>query len=153
GAVMVVGPGPAPLAPAGIALALASGALWAGYCVFRLVWRAPTGNLLGRGCALSALVCALLHFLLEPTVVPDAGALIATAVAGFIALGVGNFVWDQGFRRRDGQLLAVMADATALCSALLLAALGLAVLTVHLITGALVIVAAGLLTRSGTAAR
>ena len=148
GAVILVWDGRLELAGAGIALALASGALWAGYCVFRLLWRAPTGNLLGRGCALAALVCALLHFALEPTVVPDAGALACTAVAGFIALGVGNFVWDQGFRRGDGQLLAVLAYATPLLSALLLAALGHARLSAHLVSGALVIVAAGLLART-----
>jgi drug/metabolite transporter (DMT)-like permease len=79
---------------------------------------------------------------------PDARALIASVISGTVALGLGNFVWDQGFRRGDSQLLAVMAYATPLCSALLLALLGAAMLTWNLLTGALVIVLAGLLSRS-----
>jgi drug/metabolite transporter (DMT)-like permease len=97
---------------------------------------------------MSALLCLVLHLPLEPTVVPDPGALAATAVADFIARGVGNFVWDLGFRRGDGHLLAVMAYATPLCSALLLAALGAALLTWNLLLGALAIVTAGVLSRS-----
>jgi drug/metabolite transporter (DMT)-like permease len=135
----------------GVVLALLSGALWAAYCVFRLLWKAPTGNLLARGCAIATLLCALLHALLEPTVMPDATALGAAVIAGTVALGLGNFVWDQGFRRGDNQLLAVMAYATPLCSALLLAALGNATLTWNLLTGALVIVLAGFLSRSTAA--
>ena len=134
-------------------LAVLSGALWAAYCVFRLLWKAPTGYLLARGCAIATLLCGLLHALLEPTVRPDAGALIASVISGTVALGLGNFVWDQGFRRGDSQLLAVMAYATPLCSALLLAVLGAAMLTWNLLTGALVIVLAGVLSRSTAAAR
>jgi drug/metabolite transporter (DMT)-like permease len=148
GAVILLWDGHIALSAGGVALALLSGALWAAYCVFRLLWRAPTGNLLARGCALAMLLCALLHALLEPTVLPQVGALIAAAVSGTVALGLGNFIWDAGFRRGDGQLLAVMAYATPLCSALLLAALGVALLTWNLLLGALVIVSAGLLART-----
>ena len=148
GAVILIWDGHVSLSAGGISLALLSGALWAAYCVFRLLWKEPTGNLLARGCAISTVLCAGLHLLLEPTVVPDAGALAAIAIAGFIALGVGNFVWDLGFRRGDGHLLAVMAYATPLCSALLLTALGAALLTWNLLIGALVIVLAGMLSRS-----
>jgi drug/metabolite transporter (DMT)-like permease len=148
GAVILIWDGHVALASGGIALALLSGALWAAYCVFRLLWQEPTGNLLARGCLISTALCAVLHLLLEPTVVPDAGALAAIATAGFIALGVGNFLWDLGFRRGDGHLLAVMAYGTPLCSALLLAAVGATLLTWNLLIGALVIVLAGILSRS-----
>jgi drug/metabolite transporter (DMT)-like permease len=136
----------------GIALALLSGALWAAYCVFRLLWKAPVGNLLARGCGISVLLCAALHFIFEPTVLPDARAVTAMAISGFVALGLGNFLWDQGFRRGDSHLLAVMAYATPLCSALLLTVLGAALLTWNLLLGALVIVAAGLLSRTAATA-
>jgi len=135
----------------GTLLALGSGALWAIYCVFRLWWRAPTGDLLGRGCALAAVLCAVLHLALEPNVRPEPAALLAMALSGCIALGLGNFLWDLGFRRGDGQLLAVMAYATPLCSALLLASLGKATLTAGLLAAAAVIVAAGMLARSSAA--
>src|SRR5579871_1839854 len=72
----------------GMALALGSGALWAAYCVFRLAWKEPTGNLLARGSGISALLCMVLHFLLEPTVRPDGVQILCMAVSGFIALGL-----------------------------------------------------------------
>jgi len=81
-------------------------------------------------------------------VFPSFEALAATAVAGILPLALGNFVWDQGFRRADSQLLAVMAYATPLCSALLLAALGAVLLTWNLLVGAVVIVLAGVLSRT-----
>ena len=148
GAVILIWDGRVSMSIGGIGLALLSGAVWAAYCVFRLCWKQPAGNVLARGCAISATLCALLHVLLEPTIMPSLGALAATAVAGMIPLALGNFVWDQGFRRGDSHLLAVMAYATPLCSALLLASLGAALLTWNLLTGAVVIVLAGLLSRA-----
>jgi hypothetical protein len=65
-----------------------------------------------------------------------------------IPLALVNYVGDEGFRRGDGHLLAVMAYATPLCGALLLAALGAALLTWNLLAGAIVIVLAGLLSRT-----
>ena len=149
GAAILIWDGHVVLSASGIALALLSGALWAAYCVFRLIWQGRTGNLLARGCGISALLCAVLHLLLEPTVVPSATNLWAITLAGVVALGLGTFLWDLGFRRGDGHLLAVMAYATPLCSALLLAAFSKALLTWNLLLGALVIVSAGLLSRSG----
>jgi drug/metabolite transporter (DMT)-like permease len=151
GAVILIWDGHVSMSLSGIGLALLSGACWAAYCIFRLMWKRPTGDLLARGCAISTALCVLLHFLLEPTVIPSLGALAATVVAGMIPLALGNFVWDEGFRRGDGQLLAVMAYATPLCSALLLAALGAALLTWNLLVGAVVIVLAGFLSRADPA--
>jgi len=148
GAVIVIWDGQVSMSVSGIGLALLSGACWAAYCIFRLMWKQPVGNVLARGSAISAIICVLLHALLEPTVIPRFGAFAATAVAGMIPLALGNYVWDEGFRRGDGQLLAVMAYATPLCSALLLASLGAALLTWNLLTGAIVIVLAGLLSRA-----
>jgi drug/metabolite transporter (DMT)-like permease len=148
GAVILIWDGRISMSASGIGLALLNGACWAAYLILRLIWKRPAGNVLARGCAISAVVCTLLHLLLEPTVLPSFGALAATAVAGILPLALGNFVWDQGFRRGDSQLLAVMAYATPLCSALLLAALGAALLTWNLLVGAVVIVLAGVLSRT-----
>lgn len=148
GAVILMWDGHVSASPSGIALAMLNGALWAGYCVFRLIWKRPAGRFLARGCALSAGLCALLHLLLEPTVMPGPGAMAATAAAGILPLALGNVLWDEGFRRGDSQLLAVMAYATPLCSALLLAALGAALFTWNLLVGAVVIVIAGMLART-----
>jgi drug/metabolite transporter (DMT)-like permease len=148
GAAILMWDGRVSMSLSGMGLALLSGACWAAYCIFRLMWKQPAGNMLARGCGISTVLCALLHVLLEPTVIPSMGAFAATVVAGMIPLALGNFVWDQGFRRGDRQLLAVMAYATPLCSALLLTALGAALLTWNLLVGAVVIVLAGLLSRA-----
>ena len=110
--------------------------------------KAVAGPVLTRGCALSTGLCVVLHLLLESTVMPSAGGIAAAAAVGIVPLAFGNLLWDEGFRRGDSQLLAVMAYATPLCSALLLSVLGLESLTWTLGLGALVIVAAGLLSRS-----
>jgi len=85
---------------------------------------------------------------LEPTVVPSVGGVAAAAAVGIVPLAFGNLIWDEGFRRGDSQLLAVMAYATPLCSALLLALFGLEAFTWSLFAGAVVIVAAGFLSRA-----
>jgi drug/metabolite transporter (DMT)-like permease len=150
GAVILMARGSMSLSPLGLGLALSSGASWALYCIFRLKWKSASGPVLGRGCALSTLLCASLHLLLEPTVVPGIAVIAAAAAIGIVPLALGNLVWDQGFRRGDGQLLAVMAYATPLCSALLLAALGLQLFSWGLVIGAIVIVLAGFLSRTAS---
>jgi drug/metabolite transporter (DMT)-like permease len=148
GAAILIWDGRISMSLAGIGLALTSGVCWAAYCIFRLTWKQPTGNLLARGCAIATVLCALLHVLLEPTMIPSVGAFAATAVAGMIPLALGNYVWDEGLRHGDGHLLAVMAYATPLCSALLLASIGAASLTWNLLAGAIVIALAGFLSRT-----
>lgn len=143
GAVILIGGGSLSLSGMGVALAFISGLSWASYCLFRLIWKGQASLVLKRGCAISTFLCAALHFAMEPTVIPDLGALAASAAVGIVPLALGNLVWDEGFRRGDSQLLAVMAYATPLCSALLLVALGLELLTRSLLIGAVLIVTAG----------
>jgi drug/metabolite transporter (DMT)-like permease len=148
GAIVLMGGGAVSLSFTGISLALLSGISWALYCVFRLVWKQAPARVLQRGCAISTLLCAALHFVFEPTVAPDLGALASSAAVGIIPLAVGNLVWDEGFRRGDSRLLAVMAYATPLCSALLLVSLGLESFTSALLIGAVLIVIAGFLSHA-----
>lgn len=148
GAVIVMRGGTLAFSYPGMGLALISGALWAAYCVYRLKWPAAPRTFLAQGCALSGILCLVLHFLIEPTVVPSLSMMAAMAAIGIIPTALGNFLWDQGFRRGDSKLLAVMAYATPLCSALLLSLLGIEALTWNLLTGAVVIALAGMLSRT-----
>jgi drug/metabolite transporter (DMT)-like permease len=107
----------------GIGLALLGAISWSGYCVFRLKWKAVTQPILARGAA-------------------------AAFAIGIVPGALANWTWDQGFRRGDSQLLAVMAYATPLCSALLLAAFGFESLTWKLLVGAILIALAGMLSRT-----
>jgi drug/metabolite transporter (DMT)-like permease len=152
GTVTLMGGGTMSLSMTGVALAFVSGISWASYCVFRLIWKGESTGVVQRGCAISTFLCAALHFGLEPTVTPDLGAVAASAAVGIVPLALGNLVWDEGFRRGDSELLTVMAYATPLCSALLLIALGLEALTYGLLTGAVLIVAAGFLARTKSSA-
>jgi drug/metabolite transporter (DMT)-like permease len=131
----------------GIALAMLGALSWAGYCVFRLAWTAVTQPILARGFGLSAILCALLHLCLEHTAVPTAVGASAAVAIGLIPGALANWTWDEGFRRGDSRLLAVMAYATPLCSTLLLAAFGFENLTSRLLVGAILIALAGILSR------
>jgi drug/metabolite transporter (DMT)-like permease len=148
GAAILIGIGRLSPSYIGVGLALLGAVSWAAYCVFRLKWKATTGPVLARGFGISAVICVGLHFLLEPSSVPSASSVAAATTIGIIPTAVANWTWDEGFRRGDSQLLAVMAYATPLCSALLLAALGLEAFTWRLLVGTLVIVGAGILSRS-----
>jgi drug/metabolite transporter (DMT)-like permease len=148
GTVMLLGGTTLSLSMIGVVLAFLSGISWALYCVFRLTWRGDTTLVLQRGCAISTVLCAALHFTMESTAIPDIGGLAASAAVGIVPLALGNLAWDEGFRRGDSRLLAVMAYATPLCSALLLVALGLEQPTRGLLVGATLIVTAGFLSHN-----
>jgi drug/metabolite transporter (DMT)-like permease len=148
GAAALMGGGAMHLSFAGMGLAFLSGISWALYCVLRLMQKEAATRVLQRGCALSTVLCLTLHLLSEPTVIPDLGSLASSAAVGIVPLAPGNLAWDEGFRRGDSQLLAVMAYATPLCSALLLIALGMEALTGSLLLGAALVAASGLLSRT-----
>ena len=148
GAAVVVGASAMTLSYAGIGLAFLGAISWALYCVFRLRWRGPAPALLARGCGISALLCAIVHFLLEPSVVPDAQGWLAVIGTGILPTALAALSWDTGIRNGDSRLLAVMAYATPLCSTLLLIALGLQLFSLSLLIGAVLIALGGVLSRT-----
>jgi drug/metabolite transporter (DMT)-like permease len=145
---ILMGGSPLSLWYPGIGLALLGGLSWAVYCVFRLRWKGSTDRLLARGFGLSAVLCGATHLLFEPSVTPSTGAAAAAAVIGIVPSAFANLAWDEGFRRGDSHLLAVMAYATPLCSTLLLVVLGFQAPTSPLILSAGLIVLAGFLARA-----
>jgi drug/metabolite transporter (DMT)-like permease len=148
GAAVIIGGRNFALSYSGIGLALLAGLSWALYCVLRLKWRGATGPLLARGFGIAALLCTGLHFALERTVLPGLSPTLAAATVGIVSTAISNVAWDEGFRKGDSQLLAVMAYATPLFSTLLLALLGLEALTWRLMIGAVAIVGAGVISRT-----
>jgi drug/metabolite transporter (DMT)-like permease len=73
---------------------------------------------------------------------PDCGGpLLAVVAVGIGRLALANLAWDQGLQRGHSQLLAVMAYAMPLVSALIL----IAAATINLLIGAVMTVGAGLL--------
>jgi drug/metabolite transporter (DMT)-like permease len=150
GAAMLIGVEKLSLSYAGVTLALLAGVSWALYCLFRLRWKGATGPILTRGFGISAASCGVLHLMLEHSVMPSIGSASAAVLVGIVPTAFANLVWDKAFRRGDSQLLAVAAYGTPLCSALLLSLLGLESLSWKLLIGGVLVVTAGLMSRTGT---
>lgn len=148
GAALVIGGSGFTLSWTGIALALASGLTWAAFCLFRLFEGERAGNILGAGFAASGALSLVIHLAVETTVVPSAASLALVLLIGLLPLSLGALAWDRGIRRGDRRLLAVMAYATPLASALLLFAFGYASMSLGLALGGCMIVAAGIISAS-----
>lgn len=145
GAMVVVGPDVSGGTITGVALAGVSGLVWALFCVYRL-WQGPNApDALMTGMGASAMIAALLHFMMESTVVPEASAVLSALLNGVVPLAIGNLAWDHGMRKGDKVLLAIAAYATPLASALILVAFGFATATVGLLAGGGLIVAGGVI--------
>jgi drug/metabolite transporter (DMT)-like permease len=136
----------------GIGLAFLGGLAWTVYCVYRLVEKSKRGSPLSLGFAFCTVLCCALHLALETWVTPTAQASLAIALIAIVPTAIANVLWDQGLRRGDGRLLAVMAYGTPLASAVLLTGLGLQAYSWRLAVGAVTIVCAGILSRLESAA-
>jgi drug/metabolite transporter (DMT)-like permease len=128
GCALLVGPGASfpPEAIAGFVAALGCAVVWAVYSVTagtpRLA-RVPTEAVAGF-CLATAALAALLHAVLEATVVPDARQWLAVAALGLGPVGAAFFLWDIGMKRGDPRLLGTLAYAVPVASTLLLIAAG-----------------------------
>ncbi|MGH6880221.1 DMT family transporter [Hypericibacter sp.] len=145
GAALVIGGGGGDLSWIGAGLAAGGGLAWALFVVFRLWQGENAPDALSWGLALSAVIAFAIHLLLEDWVAPTPQALIGTALVGIAPLGLGNLAWDHGVRKGNRLLLATLAYATPLVSALFLIAAGLATPTLGLLGGAALIVTAGVI--------
>lgn len=148
GAALVIGGSGFALSWTGIGLALASGVTWAAFCLLRLYEGENAGTVLASGFAASAVLGAVLHFALEMTVVPSASSLLMAVLIGVLPLALGALAWDNGIRRGDRRLLATMAYATPLVSALILIVAGFATPSIGIVLGGGLIVAAGVISAS-----
>jgi drug/metabolite transporter (DMT)-like permease len=137
----------------GYAFAAGAGGVWALYSVTsRRLSAVPTGAVAGF-CAATAVLAAIAHFLFEPTVVPDATALLAMVLMGIGPVGAAFFLWDIGMKHGDPRLLGTLAYATPIASTLLLCLGGFAPFTPGLLAAAALVAAGGLVAaRASTAA-
>lgn len=145
GAALVIGGNVGGLSWVGAGLAAGGGLAWAVFVVFRAWQGEDAPGALPWGLALSAALSLVLHLLLEEWVTPSSAVLAGTLLVGAVPLALGNLAWDHGMRKGDRMLLATLAYATPLVSALLLIAAGLATPTLGLLGGAALIVAAGII--------
>ncbi len=110
---------------------------WSGYSVFsRRLGHIPTDSI-AVFCALTAILSAIAHFTLEPTVWPDTRmAWISVILLGVGPVGIAFYVWDVGMKKGNIQILGVVSYATPLLSTLVLVAAGISDLTMGLFIAA-----------------
>lgn len=137
----------------GLGLALAAALTWAAYSVVsRRFGTVPTASV-AVFCLVTALLSAIAHRLLEPTLWP----MTALGWASCIGLGLGPvglafYVWDIGVKRGNIQLLGVSAYAAPLVSTLILIVSGLAPATPAIALAA-VLIAGGALVAARAGAK
>jgi drug/metabolite transporter (DMT)-like permease len=144
----------------GYAAALFAAVVWGAYSVAsRRFSHVPSDAITGF-CLLTAILAALVHVMIEPTIWP-ANALQWAAIIGLGLgpVGLAFYVWDVGVKHGDIQVLGAASYATHLLSTALLVLAGYAqysnVLLVAclLVTAGAVVAASDLLFRRGSAAR
>ncbi len=120
--------------------------LWAIYSVLsRRLKHVPTDAVAGF-CAVTAVLAALCHVMLEKTVWPDTmGQWLALIALGIGPVGAAFYAWDNGMKRGDIRVLGAASYATPLLSTGFLIAAGFAEPTVTLAIAALLIAGGGLI--------
>ena len=127
----------------GYALAACSALVWAGYSLLaRRFQQVPSAALAGF-CAGTAVLAGLLHLLTERTVAPSPLGWLAMLALGAGPVGSAFVLWDVGMKRGDPRLLGTLAFATPVLSTLLLAASGLAPLTLATLAASVLVALGG----------
>lgn len=134
---------------AGYAAALACALVWAGYSVVsRSLSTVPTGAVAGF-CLATAVLSALAHGLLEPTVWPAGGSQwLAVLGLGLMPVGAAFYVWDYGVKHGDIQVLGASAYGAPVLSTAILMVAGYASPTWSIAVAALLIAGGGALASS-----
>ncbi|WP_224824896.1 DMT family transporter [Cognatishimia sp. MH4019] len=130
----------------GYGLALLCALTWSGYSVFsRRLGDTPTESV-AVFCVTTALLSALAHLALEPTIWPDdAGSWLSVIALGLGPVGLAFYVWDIGVKRGNIQLLGVASYAAPLLSTLILVMAGVAEPTLSLALAAALITGGAIL--------
>lgn len=135
--------GPAPLG--GYLAAAACAVIWAAYSVSNRRFAAVPSDMLVGVCGAVALLSALAHLAVEPSVAPTARQWSAILALGLGPLGLAFLAWDHATKHGNLPLLGALSYLTPLASTLLLvlaheapASPALALAAVLIVTGALV---------------
>lgn len=110
----------------GFVCALAAAFTWAGYSVVNRRFAHVPSDAVAPFCAVTAVLAAACHVLLETTVWPEGSQWLAVLALGLGPVGGAFYVWDHGVKRGDLRVLGASAYAAPLLSTLLLVATGFA---------------------------
>jgi len=124
----------------GYAAALFAAVTWGAYSVLsRRVAHVPSDAITGF-CLAMAVLAALVHFAIEPTVWPANALQWAAVIAlGLGPVGLAFYVWDIGVKHGDIQIIGAASYATPLLSTAILILAGYAALTPVLALAALLV--------------
>ncbi len=111
----------------GYAAAFVCAVTWSTYSLMSRRFAAvPTGAVAGF-CMATAVLSALAHLLLEPTVWPETALQwLAVAGLGLMPVGAAFYVWDYGVKNGDIQVIGASSYAAPLLSTAILIATGYA---------------------------
>lgn len=141
-ATLVAGPGTSfePRFAGGYGAALLCCVIWAAYSVANRRYRAVPTDAVAGFCGATALLAALCHFALEPTVAPLGWQWIVMLALGLGPVGAAFYAWDHGCKHGDIRTLGTLAYAVPLLSNGILIAAGRGVLDWRVAIAAILIV-------------
>jgi len=126
----------------GYASALVAAVIWGAYSVLSRRFARVSSDTITGFCLATAVLAAIVHFAIEPTIWPAAAAQSAAVVGlGLGPVGLAFYVWDIGMKRGDIQIIGALAYATPLLSTGLLILAGYATLSPILVVSALLVTA------------
>lgn len=137
----------------GYGLALLCALFWSGYSVMSRRFGAVPTVSVTVFCAATAVLSALVHLAVEPTVWPTGTGWLAVAALGLGPVGLAFFVWDVGVKRGDIQLLGTASYAAPVLSTFALVVAGLSPATWALVGATVLIVSGAVLAARASAAK
>jgi drug/metabolite transporter (DMT)-like permease len=130
----------------GLVAAFVAAFVWASYSVMsRRLKSVPTDAVAGF-CGVTALLAALVHWLVEDTVWPDTLLQwLAVMGLGVGPVGAAFYAWDIGMKRGDIRVLGAASYATPLLSTAFLVLAGFAKASANITLAAILIAGGGLI--------
>jgi drug/metabolite transporter (DMT)-like permease len=130
----------------GLVAAFIAAFVWATYSVLSRRLKAVPTNAVAGFCAVTALLAALVHELIETTVWPETPLQwLAIIALGVGPVGAAFYAWDIGMKRGDIRVLGAASYATPLLSTMFLILAGFAKASTNLALAAVLIAGGGLI--------
>src|SRR6201991_3125930 len=140
------GHGFAPGQVPGLIAAFVAAFVWAAYSVMSRKLKAVPTDAVAGFCAVTALLAAIVHGLVEVTVWPETTAQwLAIIALGVGPVGAAFYAWDIGMKRGDIRVLGAASYATPLLSTAFLIMAGFAKLSAAIAIAAVLIAGGGLI--------
>jgi drug/metabolite transporter (DMT)-like permease len=130
----------------GLIPAFVAAFVWAAYSVMSRKLKAVPTDAVAGFCAVTALLAAIVHGLVEVTVWPETPAQwLAIAALGIGPVGAAFYAWDIGMKRGDIRVLGAASYATPLLSTAFLILAGFARPSANIAIAAVLIAGGGLI--------